>query len=141
LLDRSGETSGSSVDAVLDVDGGEVGIAVEIEGSGDLADAVVVAGGGDVLHAFGAVDLLLERRSNGGFDSLSAGPGIDGDDTDLRRREVRELCDGQRGNTNRAGENDQQGADRGEDGAMNKKVDHKVIGPSGDRIIGRSEVQ
>src|ERR1019366_1382613 len=65
LLDRGGEASGSSVDAVLDVDGGEVGIAVEIEGSGDLADAVVVAGGGDVLHAFGAVDLLLERRSNG----------------------------------------------------------------------------
>ena len=139
MLDRSGETSGSSVDAVLDVDGGEVGIAVEIESGGDLADAVVVAGGGDVLHAFSAVDLLLERRGNGGLDGLGAGPGIDGGDSDLRRREIRKLCDGQRRDADGARKNNEQGADGGEYGAMNKKVDHKCSlwrKTSGDRAIG-----
>src|SRR5208283_2834501 len=125
LLDRVGETSLGSVDAVLDVDGGEIGVAGEIESCGNRADAVVVAGGGDVLHAFGAVDLLFKRRGDGGLDGLGAGSGIDGGDTDLRRRQVGELCDGQRRNAHRAGENNQQGADGGEDRAMNKKVDHK----------------
>ena len=148
LLHRAGEPSGSSVDAVLDINSGEVGIAVEVERGGDRADPVVVAGGGDVLHAFGAVDLLLQGRGNGGLDGLGAGSGIDSSDTDLRRREVRKLCDGKCRDTDGASENNEQGADGGEYRTMNKKVDHKcslsrrtsgdrVIGPSGDRKFSR----
>ncbi len=125
MLDRVGETSLSSVDAVLDVNGGEVGIAVDIEGGRHRADAVVCAGGRNVLHAFGAVDLLLKGRGDGGLDGLGTGSGIDGRDADLRGREARKLRDGQCRDANRARENNEQGADGGEYGAMNKKVDHK----------------
>jgi hypothetical protein len=38
------------------------------------------------------------------------------------------LRDGQRWDTDGAGENNEQGADGGEYGAMNKKVDHKKKG-------------
>src|SRR5208282_712100 len=123
-LDRVGETSLSSVDAVLDVDGGQVGIASDIESGGDGADAVVAAGGGNVLHALGAVDLLLENGGDGGFDGLGAGSGINGADTDLGRGEVGKLRDGQRGDADGASENNEQGADGREYGAMNKEVDH-----------------
>ena len=124
LLDGGGEPSGSSVDAVLDVNRSEVGIAAEVESGGDGADAIVGAGGGDVLHALSAVDLLLEGGGNSGFDGLGAGSGIDGRDADLRRREIGKLRDGKRGDADGACENDQQGADGREYGAMNKKVDH-----------------
>src|SRR5450631_273510 len=125
LFDRIRETSLSGVDAVLNVDRGEVGIAAEVEGGDDLAGAIIAAGGGNVLHALGAVDLLLQRRSDGGLDGLGAGSGIESGDTDLGGREVRELRDGQRGNADVAGENNEQGADGGEYRTMNKKVDHK----------------
>ena len=124
LLDRGGQTSGGGVDAVFDIDGGEVWVAVEIKGRGDGADAVVGTGRGDVLHPLGAVDLLFERRSDGGFDGLGTGSGIDGRDANLRRSEVGELCDGQRGNAGRAGKNDEQGADGREYWAVYKKIDH-----------------
>src|SRR6202163_4924377 len=125
LLDRVGETSLSSVDAVLDVNGGEVGIAADVEGRRNRTDAVVGAGGGYVFHALSTVDLLLEGRGYGGFDGLGTGSGIDGSNADLRGRKVRKLCYGQRRDANRARENNEQGADGGEYGAMNKKVDHK----------------
>ena len=59
------------------------------------------------------------------FDGLGTGSGIDGGNADLRRREIGKLCDGQRGNAGGARQNNQQGADGGEDRAMNEKVDHK----------------
>ena len=121
LLDGGGEPSGGGVDAVFDIDGGEVGIAVEIEGRRDGADAVVGAGGGDVLHPLGAVDLLFEGRGDGGFDGLGTGSGIDGRDANLRRRKIGELCDGERGNAHRARQNNQQRANGREHRTMNKK--------------------
>jgi len=42
LLDRVGETSLSSVNAVLDVNRGEVGIAGDVEGGSNRADALLV---------------------------------------------------------------------------------------------------
>ena len=44
-LHRVGKASLGGVDAVLNVDGGEVGVAVEVEGGDDTAGAVVAAGG------------------------------------------------------------------------------------------------
>ena len=106
LLDRVGEAALGSVDAVLYVDGGEVGVASDIEGGGDAADAVVGAGRGDVLHALGAVDLLLEGSGDSGFNGLGAGSGVGGGDGDLGRSEIGKLRDGERRNTDRAGKND-----------------------------------
>ena len=125
LLDRVGQASQGGVDPVLDVHGSEVGVAGEIEGRRDLAEAIVAAGGSDVLHALGAVDLLLERRGDRRFHRLRAGPGIDAGDADLRRREIGELRDGQCGNDDRARQNDEQGADRRENRAMDEEINHK----------------
>ena len=89
------------------------------------ADAVVAARRGHVLHPFGAIDLLLQRRGHSGFDGLRTGSRINGGDADLRRREVGKLGDRQRGDAGCARENDEQGADGGKYRAMNKKIDHK----------------
>jgi hypothetical protein len=56
---------------------------------------VVAAAGRQVLEALGAVDLLFERRRDGGLDHLRARADVVADDVDLRRRERRELRDGQ----------------------------------------------
>src|SRR5271166_6998692 len=73
LLDGGGETSRSSVDTVLDVNRGEIGIASDIERRGNRADPGVGAGRSDVLHALGAVDLLLQRRGHSRLDGLRTG--------------------------------------------------------------------
>jgi len=125
LLHGGREPTGGGVDAILDIDGREVRVASDIEGCRDRADTVVGAGGGDVLHPLGAVDLLLERRGDGRFDGLGTGAGINGGHSDLWRSEVGELSDREGGNADRARKNDEQGADGGKDGTMNKKVDHR----------------
>ena len=61
------QTAERLVDAVLDVNGGDVGIARHVERDGDLADAAVRAGRGHVEHALDAVDGLLERRASPPF--------------------------------------------------------------------------
>ena len=125
LLDGGGEPPGGGVHAVFDIDGGQVGIAVEIEGRRDGADAVVGAGRGDVLHPLGAVDLLFERRGDGGFDRLGTGSGVYGRNANLRGSEIGELCDGECGNAGRAGENNEQRADGGKYRTMNEEINHR----------------
>src|SRR5664280_639339 len=77
--------------AVLDVDGSDVEIAIEVEGRGDAAGAIVAAGGAEVAHAFRAVDGLLKKSGNAALDGERVGAVVERADRDLRRRELREL--------------------------------------------------
>jgi hypothetical protein len=67
---------------------------------------------------------LFENRGDSGLESLGAGSVINGGDRDLRRREVGELCYGKCGDADGASKNNEEGADGGENRAMNKKIDH-----------------
>ena len=121
-FDRVRETSLCRVHPVLNVDGGQVGIAVEFEGRGNRTGAVVAAVRGHVLHPLRAVDLLLQRNGDRGLDSLRTCPDIAATNVDLRRSEVGELRDRQSRNYDRARENDQQRADCSEYRAANEEV-------------------
>ena len=97
-LDRGGQAALRGVDAVLNVDCGEIGITIQIEGDNDIARAIVAAGRGHVLHALSAINLLLERNCDGAFDRLRAGPNVGAGYANLRRGKVRKLRDWQRRN-------------------------------------------
>ena len=145
VVDDGGETALGGGDAVLHVDGGDVEVVAGVEGDGDGGGAVVGAGGGHVAHAFDAVDGLFEDGGHGGFDVLGVCADVVAGDDDLRRRELRIERDGQRRDADRAGEHDQQGADRGEDRAANEEVYDKVLplagaaGPGGETKTVRTE--
>src|ERR1700688_1448257 len=125
LLHCIRKASECGIDAVLNVHSGEIGITAEVESGGNRADSIVSARGSNVLHALGAVYLLLQRRRYCRFHGLGASSGINGRDPHLRRCKIWKLGDGQRRYANRTGENNEQCADGGKHRAMNKKVDHK----------------
>ena len=110
------------VDAVLHVDGGEILIAIDVERHRDGGEAAVGARRGDVAHALDAVDRLLERRGHGALDGLRVGAGVERRHGHRRRRQLGIARDRQRRNRHRARENDQQRADRREDGPADKDV-------------------
>jgi len=80
----------------------------------------------EVMYFMPSAPLIAARGRVVTADSTvwALAPVIDGRDADLRRREIGKLRDGKRGDADGACENDQQGADGREYGAMNKKVDH-----------------
>ena len=110
------------VDAVLHVDGGQVVIARDVEGDRDGGDPRVGGRGGHVGHALDAVDHLLERRRDRALHRLRVGAGVEGRDRDGRRRELGIPRNRQRGDGDGAGENDQQRADRREDGPLDEHI-------------------
>ena len=110
-FDRVRETSLGGVHPVLNVHGGQIGIAIEFEGRDNVAGTIVAAVGGHVLHSLRAVDLLLQRNGDRRLHCLCAGANVPAAHGDLRRREVGELRDRQGGNYDGARENDQQCAD------------------------------
>ncbi len=110
------------VDAVLHVDGGEVLVAIDVERHRDRRKAAVGARRGHVGHALDAVDRLLERRGHGALDRLRVGAGVERRHRHRRRRQLRIARDRQRRNRHRAREDDQQRADRRQDGPANKDV-------------------
>jgi hypothetical protein len=122
VVDNGRKTALNRSNTVLHVDSGDVEIVVGVEGYGDGRGAVVRAGGAHVPHALDAVDGLLENDGNGGLDVLGVSADVGAGDDDLRRRKRRIERDRQSRNTDGASENDQKGADRGEDRATNKKV-------------------
>ena len=77
--------------AVVHVDGGDVGVAAELEGDGQVHLPVVRAGGRHVEHAFGAVDLFFDRQRDGALDHVGAGAGVVGRDLHRGRGDRREL--------------------------------------------------
>ena len=114
-FDRVGQPSLGRVDAILNVNRGQIGIAVEVKSRGDRAHPVAAAGRGDVLHPFGAVDLLLERHGHRGFHGLGAGSDVNAGHGNLRRRQGGKLRNRQGGNHGRACQDNQQRTNRGED--------------------------
>jgi hypothetical protein len=91
--DFSGQAGHRLVDAVLHINGRNVGIARRVEGDHDLARAAVGARGGHVEHPLDAVDGLLERCGHRGFDGLGVRAGVDRRHADRRRRHLRILRD------------------------------------------------
>ena len=108
--------------SVLHVDRGDVQVVAGVESYVDRAGAVVRTGGGDVVHALDAVDLLLQRNRDGGLDHLRVRADVVAGDRDLRRRQIRIQRDRQGGNGDGARQNDQQGADRGKNWPLNEKI-------------------
>ena len=114
-------------DAVLDVDGGDVEISRDLERDGDRARAVVAARRGHVLHALDAVDRLLERNRHPGLDRLRVRAVVERNHLHLRRRQLGELRDWQRGNGDRAGKNQHERANAREDRTADEGIDEHGI--------------
>ena len=108
--------------AVLHVDSGDVQVVTGAEGYIDAAGAIVRTSRGNVMHALDAVDLLLERRGYSRLDYAGIRAHIVAGYSDLRGRERRIKRNGQRGNGNRACQNNQQRADRRKNWPSNKKI-------------------
>src|SRR5690606_19324663 len=75
-----------------------------------------------VGHALDAVDDLLERRRDGALHGLRIGACVEGGDLHGGRREFRVARDRQRRDGDGAPEDDEQRADRREDGPADEKV-------------------
>src|SRR5207244_4549787 len=75
-------------------------------------------------HVRHAVDLLLDRRSDGLLDGGGIGAREDGRDDDGRRRDLREAGDRQAGQRDAAGQRDNDGEHRRENRAIDEEVDH-----------------
>ena len=75
------------------------------------------------MHALDAVDLLLQRNRDRRLHHLRIRAHIVAGNCDLRRSQIRIQRDGQRRNADRARQNDQQGADRRKNRALNEKID------------------
>ena len=68
-------------------------VGAELEGDGELHRAVARRIGGHVEHVLDTIDLLLDRRRDGGGDRLGVGARIDGGDDDGRWRDLGILRD------------------------------------------------
>ena len=93
--------------AVVDVDGGDVGVASELEGDGQVHLPVVRAGGRHVEHAFRAVHLFFDRQRDRALDHVGAGARVVGRNLHGRRGDRRELRDREQRDRDRAGQRDQ----------------------------------
>ena len=124
-LHRVGQPSLGGVDAILNVDRGQIGVAIEVESRSNRAHPVAAAGRGDVLHSLGAVDLLFEWDGHRAFHGLSAGSDVNACNGNLRRRQGGKLGDWQSGNYGRARENDEERADCGEDRAFYEEINEQ----------------
>ena len=123
------------VDAILDIDGGQVYVAGHVESYGNLAAAVIAAGGTDVLHALHAVDGLFQRDSDGGFDGLRVCPDVAAGNYHLWRCEVWKLGYRKRRNGNCAAKNNHQGANGGKYGPVDKEINKQTGDPPSVRCV------
>ena len=120
-----GQTSKRLVHAVLNVDLRQVLIARDVERDVDRRNTVVGARRGHVEHALDAIDRLLERRRDRGFNLLGVGTRVERRDVDLRRRQRRVLRDGHRRDGDQPGQDQHERTDRGEDRTADERVDHE----------------
>ncbi len=97
------------LDAVVDVDGVDVGIGAELEGRRERVAAVVAARALHVDHLVDADDLRLDDLGDGRFHHRRIGAGIKRGDRDLRRHDIRIL-------RQRDGIEREQAGDRRDDG-------------------------
>src|SRR5439155_17362384 len=126
ILDRRWEAAQCRIDAILYVDGRDVGIAIQIKGHPDAARSVVATGRGHVLHSLGAVDLLLQRNRDRAFYRLRARTNVEAGNAHLRRSQVGKLRNRQRGNHRCARQNNQQRAYRSKDRTLDEEVNEHM---------------
>ena len=77
------------------------------------------------MHAFDAVDLLLQRNGDGRLDDRGICSDVIAGDVDLRGREIRVQRNRQGRYANRSGEDDQQGTNRRKNRPLNEKINQK----------------
>jgi hypothetical protein len=118
-------------DAVLHVDRRDVEVAGEIERDRDRRRAIVAARRRHVLHAFDAVDRLLERVGHRRFDRLGIGAVVERGHLHARRRQLGKLRDRQRRDRDRPGQDDHQRADARQDRAADERIGNHRVEPSG----------
>ena len=129
VVDGGWEAALGGGDAVLDVYGGDVEVVTGLEGDGDCACAVVGAGGGDVAHSLDTVDGLFEGDGDCGFNDGGVGTDVVAGHDDLRGSQLGVERDRDRGDGDCAGEDDEQGADGGEDGTADEEIDQGTAFP------------
>ncbi len=108
-------------DAVVHVDGGQIGVAPELERDEHAHLAVVRARRRQIEHALGAVHLLFDRQRDRALHHVRGGARVAGRDEDGGRRDRRELRDLQLRKRDRADQRDQ---DR-DDGCEDRPVDEE----------------
>ncbi len=126
-VDRRRQPSRNAGNAVLDIDGGDVQVVAGLEGDGDVAVAAVGARRADVAHPLDAVDGLFERNGDGLFDGLGVGAGVAAAYRNLWRSQRRVHGHRKVGNADRAGQNDQQCANRRKNRPMNKEINKQKL--------------
>ena len=129
VFHRVGQPAQRLAHAVLHVDGRQVDVAGNVKRHGNLAGAVVAAGGRDVLHSRNAVDGLFQRNRHRGFHRLRVRTDVAAGNHHLRRRQIRELRNRKSRNRDRAAEHDQQRADCREHRPLNEKIDKQIRSP------------
>ena len=112
-------------DFVLHLHLRDVRIGAAFEGDGERQRARRGALRLDVAQVVDAVELLLDDLRDGVFERLGRSAGISRDDADGRRREARELRDGQARDRERAREHDEDGDDPREDGPVDEESGHR----------------
>ena len=115
------------IDFVLYQDLCRVEVGAECECDGDRRAAVGRRLRGEIEHPLHAVDLLLERRRNGGGSGLGIGAWIRRRDRDARRSDLRVLGDGKGEVGDRSDQHDHHGDHAGE----NRPVDEQLGEPHG----------
>ena len=114
------------LDAVLDVDRGNVLRIADVEGRNDIREAVAGAVRAKVDHPFDAVDLLLDRRAHGLGHGLGIGAGVGGGDLDLGGRDLGILRNGQDEEANATDQEHEQGQHGRKNRPPDEEVDHAV---------------
>ena len=124
-LDLDRELGQGGGDAVLDEHGRHVDVCAQLECQVEFILTVAAGPTAHVEHVLDAVDLLLDGRSDGVGNDFGVGSRIESCHLDHRRADIRVLGDGQLEDGHAAGDQDQDGDHRGEDGPVNEEAaDH-----------------
>ena len=118
-----------SANAIPDVLGSDIDIAVEFKFNCDTADLLPRFTAED-FNSRDIINFLFHGFGDIGFDKFSIGTRVDGDDGDDGRVDVRELADGKAGEGNDADEGNRQISHGGGHGAPNTKL-RKIHGAGG----------
>ena len=126
--------------AVLDLDRGDVGVGLEVEGDIEGVLAVFGRGRAHVQHLFDAVDLLLDRQGDAVLDDLGVGPRISAADPHRRQGDLRKLGDRQGQAGDDAGQQQEQRDDDGEDGTVDEEPGHGALPLTAEQPVVLSEL-
>ena len=119
---RVGQPRGGDRDAILHQHLRLIDIRAGLEHDVDRKLSIACRLRGDVEHVVNAIDLLLDRRRDGGGDDLGGSAGIDRRDVHRWRRDLRIFGDRQRSLRNGAGDGQDDRKHRGEDRAVDEKM-------------------